>query len=70
MNSKLKSMACVIMSFWEIDIENFTAVINHVQKENSISSHMKKEGSETQKQNVIKTYCFICALIAQKFVCK
>ena len=26
-------MACAIMSFWEIDIENFSAVINHEQKE-------------------------------------
>ena len=27
------NMACAIMSFWEIDIENFSAVINHAQKE-------------------------------------
>ena len=25
------NMVCVIMSCWEIDIENFSAVINHVQ---------------------------------------
>ena len=27
------SMACAIMGCWEIDIEHFSAVINHVQKE-------------------------------------
>ena len=27
------NMVCAIMSCWEIDIENFSAVINHVQQE-------------------------------------
>ena len=26
------NMVCTIMSCWEIDIENFSVVINHVQK--------------------------------------
>ena len=25
------NIVCTIMSFWETDIENFSAVINHVQ---------------------------------------
>ena len=27
------NMACAIMNFWEVDIENIAAVLKHVQKE-------------------------------------
>ena len=38
-------MACAIMSFWEIAIEKFSAVINHVQKEKNpyLSSGMRTQ---------------------------